>query len=39
MFTKEGTISVKLDVLSADGQIASVEETFAVKPAGNTAIQ
>lgn len=39
MFTKEGTIKVKLDVLSADGQIASVEETFAVKPAGNTAIQ
>lgn len=39
MFTKEGTITVKLDVLSADGQIASVEETFAVKPAGNAAIQ
>jgi hypothetical protein len=39
MFTKEGTISVKLDVLSADGEVASVEETFAVKPASNTAIQ
>lgn len=38
MFTKEGSITVKLDVLSADGEVASVVETFAVKPAGNTAI-
>jgi hypothetical protein len=39
MFTKEGAITVRLDVLSADGEVASVEETFSVKPAGNAAIQ
>jgi len=33
MFTKEGSITVKLDVLSADGELASSVETFPVKSA------
>lgn len=31
MFTKEGSITVRLDVLSADGDVATSERTFEVK--------
>lgn len=31
MFTKEGTITVRLDVLSVDGEVATAEKTFDVK--------
>lgn len=31
MFTKEGSITVRLDVLSAEGEVASAEKTFSVK--------
>jgi len=31
MFTKEGTITVRIDVLSVDGEVATAEKTFDVK--------
>lgn len=31
MFTKEGSITVRLDVLSAEGEVVSAEKTFSVK--------
>jgi hypothetical protein len=31
MFTKEGTITVRIDVLSVDGDVATAEKTFEVK--------
>jgi hypothetical protein len=35
MFTKEGSITVRLDVLSADGDVATSERTFEVKNSAN----
>ena len=35
MFTKEGSITVRLDVLSADGDVATSERTFEVKNSVN----
>jgi hypothetical protein len=35
MFTKEGSITVRLEVLSADGDVATSERTFEVKNSVN----
>jgi len=35
MFTKEGSITVRLDVLSVDGDVATSEKTFEVKNSAN----